>query len=75
MLKMLGVSSSSLTHMVLFQASITGGLGYILGLALTALFGFIFHDSTVAFHLTWQIILLGALGSTIVIVFHLILLS
>lgn len=69
MLKMLGVSSSSLTHMVLFQASITGGLGYILGLALTALFGFIFHDSTVAFHLTWQIILLGALGSTIVIVF------
>ncbi|QLZ68640.1 ABC transporter permease [Legionella sp. PC1000] len=69
MLKMLGVSSSSLINMVLFQASIIGGLGYTLGLILTALFGFIFHDTTVAFHLTWQIILLGALGSTIIIVF------
>ncbi|KTD12106.1 FtsX-like permease family protein [Legionella gratiana] len=69
MLKMLGVSSSSLIKMVLFQAAITGGLGYILGLSLTILFGLIFHDTTVAFHLTHQIILLGALGSTIVIVF------
>lgn len=69
MLKMLGVSSSSLINMVLFQASIIGGLGYLIGLTLTALFGFILHDTTVAFHLTWQIILLGALGSTIVIVF------
>ncbi|KTC93478.1 ABC transporter permease [Legionella cincinnatiensis] len=69
MLKMLGVSSASLIKMVLFQAAITGGLGYILGLALTMLFGVLFHDTTVAFHLTQQIILLGALGSTIVIVF------
>ncbi|STY28944.1 ABC exporter transmembrane subunit, DevC protein [Legionella wadsworthii] len=69
MLKMLGVSSVSLIAMVLFQAAITGGLGYFLGLMLTALFGIVFHDSTVAFHLTWQIILLGAIGSIIVVVF------
>ena len=69
MLKMLGVSSSSLIKMVLFQATVTGGLGYIIGLLLTSSFGFIFHDTTVAFHLTWQIILLGALGSAVIVVF------
>jgi putative ABC transport system permease protein len=69
MLKMLGVSSSSLIKMVLFQAAVIGGLGYILGLILTASFGIIFYDTTIAFHLTWQIVLLGALGSAVIIVF------
>ena len=69
MLKMLGVSGSSLIKMVLFQASIIGGLGYMIGLGLTATFGVIFQDTTVAFHLTWQTILLGILGSSVIIVF------
>lgn len=68
MLKMLGVSNSFLMQIVLFQAMVTGGLGYILGLLLTILFGLIFYDTIIAFHLTWEIALLGALGATIIIV-------
>ncbi|MFI4918782.1 MAG: ABC transporter permease [Legionellales bacterium] len=69
MLKMLGVSNRSLINMVLFQGIITGGVGYMAGLFLSVLFGFIFYDTTVAFHLTWKIALLGLLGSAMVIVF------
>ena len=67
MLKMLGVSNGLLITMVLFQAAIIGGLGYFIGLILVLLFGVIFHDTNIAFHLTWQIALLGALGTTIII--------
>lgn len=69
MLKMLGVANNSLIAMVLFQASIVGGLGYLLGLLLTILFGFACYNTTVAFHLTWQIAALGALGTIFIIVF------
>ncbi len=68
MLKMLGISNAYLTMMVMFQAFITGGIGYIIGLCLAILFGVMFHDTNVAFHLTWQIVLLGALGTLIIIV-------
>ena len=67
MLKMLGVSNSILIKMVFFQAAITGGGGYLLGLLLTLLFGIIFYDTTVAFHLTWSIACLGALGTLFII--------
>lgn len=69
MLKMLGTSNASLMHMVLCQAAITGGLGYLAGLCLTGLFGLIFYDTIIAFHLTWQIILLGLVGTTFVVLF------
>lgn len=62
MLKMLGVSNFLLVKMVSFQAAIIGGIGYFIGLLLTFLFGAIFYDTIVAFHLTWQIALLGVLG-------------
>ena len=69
MLKMLGVSSSLLMKMVLFQATVTGGLGYLIGLLLTVLFGLIFYDTVIAFHLTGQIILLGTVGTALVVAF------
>jgi putative ABC transport system permease protein len=65
MLKMLGVSNAWLVKMVAFQAAIIGGLGYAMGLFYTIIFGFIFHDTIIAFHLTWGIALLGALGTGI----------
>lgn len=68
MLKMLGVSNQLLRRMVLFQASIIGWGGYVMGLLLTVVFGMIFYDTIVAFHLTWGIALLGALGSAVIIV-------
>ena len=69
MLKMLGVSNFSLMNMVFFQAATIGGLGYFFGLLLTLFFGFIFRDSTIAFHLSMFTIFLGAIGSGIVVVF------
>ena len=69
MLKMLGVTNSLLIKMVLFQASVVGGAGYFIGLALTVLFGLIFHDTNIAFHLTPEIALLGALGTTFMVAF------
>ena len=60
MLKMLGVSNRHIIKMVLFQAVITGGLGYFLGLFLVTIFGFIVQNTVITFHLTWMISLLGA---------------
>lgn len=68
MLKMLGVTNPMLIKIVLFQASFIGSIGFILGLGLSIIFGLIFHNTTVAFDLTWQIILLGLLGSLIIII-------
>ncbi len=69
MLKMLGLPNSLLMKMVLFQAGVTGGFGYLIGLLLTILFGLIFYDTVIAFHLTWQIVLLGAAGTALVVAF------
>lgn len=65
MLKMLGVSNAMIMKMVVFQAAITGGLGYVIGFLLVILFGIAFHDTIIAFHLNIQIALLGALGTTL----------
>ncbi|MCX7116621.1 MAG: ABC transporter permease [Legionellales bacterium] len=65
MLKMLGVSNAMLIKMVSSQAAMTGGLGYMIGLILTILFGLASYDTIIAFHLTWQIAAIGALGTLI----------
>jgi putative ABC transport system permease protein len=67
MLKMLGVSNSLLKKMVLFQASIVGVGGYILALFLALIFGIIFYDTIVAFHLTWRIAILGIVGAMAIV--------
>ncbi|MCX7114362.1 MAG: ABC transporter permease [Gammaproteobacteria bacterium] len=69
MLKMLGTSNWLLTKMVLFQVLITGGLGYLMGLFLTILFGLCSYDTIIAFRLTWQIALQGVLGTLVVVLF------
>lgn len=69
MLKMLGVSNASLMGMVLCQAGITGGIGYVSGLLLTLLFGLLTQHTVIAFHFTAQIALWGALGILFVILF------
>lgn len=67
MLKMLGVTNTLLIKMVLFQASVIGGAGYVIGLLLAFIFGLIFHDTNIAFHLTTSIALLGLLGTTLIV--------
>lgn len=69
MLKMLGTSNLLLTLMVIFQAALTGGLGYGLGLILTLMFGFFSYDTIIAFHLTPKIALEGAFGTFFVVLF------
>lgn len=69
MLKMLGVTNALLIKMVLFQAAVIGGAGYFLGLVLALFFGLIFHDTNIAFHLTLDIALLGALGTVFIVAF------
>jgi putative ABC transport system permease protein len=68
MLKMLGVSNKHIVNMVLFQAIITGGIGYFLGLFLVIIFGWIVQNTVITFHLTWAISMLGALGIAVIIV-------
>ena len=68
MLKMLGVPNSLLIKMVLFQAAITGGAGYIIGLLLNILFGKLTNDTVIAFHLTGDVVWQGALGTAIIII-------
>lgn len=69
MLKMLGVSNKSLTRMVLFQATIIGGIAYFLGLLLVSIFSLIFSETDVACHLTISIASLGALGTLLMVIF------
>jgi putative ABC transport system permease protein len=68
MLKMLGVSNSLLKKMVFFQAGIVGIGGYIFALLLAILFGFVFYDTIVAFHLTWRIAVLGFVGALVIVI-------
>jgi putative ABC transport system permease protein len=68
MLKMLGLSNQLLASMVIFQASLIGGAGFLLGLFLCTVFGLIFHDTLIAFHLTGKIIMLGLLGILVIVV-------
>ncbi|MCA0403593.1 MAG: ABC transporter permease [Proteobacteria bacterium] len=69
MLKILGLANFFIVKMVFFQALIVGIIGYFIAFILTSLFGLIFHDTIVAFHLSGKIILLGALGAFIIVVF------
>lgn len=68
MLKILGVSNPQIVFMVLFQAIVTGGLGYFLGLALVTVFGWIVQNTVITFHLNWTIASLGALGISVIII-------
>jgi putative ABC transport system permease protein len=68
MLKMLGVSNFNIINMVLFQAILTGGLGFFLGLLLVTIFGWIVDNTIITFHLNWPIALLGVLGISVIII-------
>lgn len=68
MLKMIGLSNTMLARMVIFQAGLTGGIGFLLGFLLSSAFGIIFHDTQIAFHLTGEIIFLGMIGTLLIVV-------
>lgn len=69
MLKILGTTNSSLIKMLLFQAGIVSLVGYLIGLLLVTLFGVVTHNTVIAFHLTWQILLVAAVAIIFIAIF------
>lgn len=65
-LKAMGAGNGLLVRMILLQATITGAVGYGLGVGAAALFGFLLRNSELAFKLPWQL-LVGSAGAVMLI--------
>lgn len=67
-LKMYGMSNQMITKMLLFQALIVSGIGYLLGVILASLFGVVTHFFTIlAYNLTLHILIGVAAAITLII--------
>lgn len=66
-LKAMGARAGVLVRMVLVQAAVVGGIGYGIGVGLTALFGSLVTDSVLAFYMPPALLLLSAAGITIIV--------
>lgn len=67
MLKLLGVSNNQLIMMVLFQASIIGGIAYLTGLSLVIILSLLLKNTDIACHLTPSIAFFGFMGTVCMI--------
>jgi putative ABC transport system permease protein len=65
-LKALGAGDGILLRMILLQAFLVGGIGYGLGVGLTAAFGWVTRDSVMAFRLPWQLLGFGGAGIALI---------
>jgi putative ABC transport system permease protein len=65
-IKAMGASDGQLTRMVLVQAASAGGLGYGLGIGLTALFFVLFIGTDLDFQVHWEVLALT--GGAIVLI-------
>ena len=72
-LKAMGLRNEVLVKMVLLQAGVVGVIGYGLGVGITTIFGFSFHDSILAFRMPPQLLLFSAGGVFIIITFSALL--
>ena len=63
-LKAMGTGNGTLLKMILLQSTLTGVIGYGLGVGAASLFGFLTKDTELAFFLPWQ--LLGVSGVAII---------
>lgn len=68
-LKAMGASNWSLLGMILLQAVLVGGIGYGLGVGLTALFGHAMRNTVLAFKFPWQLLLFSGAGVTLICIF------
>ena len=68
-LKAMGTSNWTLLRMILLQAILVGGIGYGLGVGLTAVFGFAMRNTILAFKFPWQLLLFSGAGVSLICVF------
>lgn len=68
-LKAMGTSNWTLLRMILLQAVLVGGIGYGLGVGLTALFGHAMRNTILAFKFPWQLLLFSGAGVSLICVF------
>ncbi len=69
-LKAMGLRNATLTRMVLVQAGVVGGIGYGLGVGLSALFGIAMRGNTaLAFYLPWSLLATSAGGVLLIVGF------
>lgn len=68
-LKAMGASNGTLLRMILLQALFAGGIGYGMGIGLTALFGFAMRHSILAFKFPWQLLVFSGAGVSLICMF------
>lgn len=68
-LKAMGASNWTLLRMILLQAVFAGGIGYGMGIGLTALFGFAMRHSILAFKFPWQLLVFSGAGVSLICMF------
>jgi putative ABC transport system permease protein len=68
-LKAMGASNWTLLRMILLQAVLVGGIGYGLGVGLSALFGYAMRNSVLAFKFPWQLLVFSGMGVTLICIF------
>jgi putative ABC transport system permease protein len=59
-MKAMGATNGVLARMILAQTSLVGAIGFGLGVGIASLTGNLFGGGSLAFHLTWEILLFGA---------------
>lgn len=61
-LKAMGSTQKDLLKMIIFQALITGFIGYGIGIGTTSLFAFFTQKSQVAFRFPWELFIISLIG-------------
>jgi putative ABC transport system permease protein len=65
-LKAMGAGNGMLLRMILLQATVTGLVGYGLGVGGAATFGYLLRDSELAFKLPWQLLAITGVAVTLI---------
>lgn len=69
LIKALGGSQKVILSMIVLQAFIAVAIGYILGTAVTLLWGLAIHNTTLAFEFPWQLLLFTGLFAVVICIF------
>jgi putative ABC transport system permease protein len=68
-LKAMGTSNGVLLRMILLQSLLVGGIGYGIGVGLTALFGYSMRNTILAFKFPWELLFFSGAGVSLICAF------